>query len=344
MAQPFELGLYTFGSLFPDPVTGETTTFKQKVRETVALSVLAEEVGLDVFAVGEHHRLDMAISAPPVVLAACAEATERIRLSPATTLLNTLDPVRVFEDFATLDLLSDGRAELLVGRGSFIESFALFGHDIERYDELFAENLELLLALNEHEVVTWKGEHRAPLHEAEISPRPERPLPIWIGMGGTPASAVRTARLGLPLNIAILAQPARFAPIAELYRRSAAEAGHDPATLQLAVSSHGLLAEDGDQARDEYWVRYEHLARHGLKNRFPPRRVTREQFDEEAGPRGAIFAGSPDEIVERIGWQREVLGMDRLLLQIDWGGMPFERVKRAVELLGTEVVPRLAEA
>lgn len=334
-----ELGLYTFGDLLPDPVTGATRTPREKMREIVKLAKLADEVGLDVFAVGEHHRLDMVVSAPPVVLAAIAQATSRIRLSPATTLLNTLDPVRVFEDFATLDLLSGGRVELLVGRGSFTESFGLFGYRFEEYDALFAEKLDLLLTINAHERVTWEGALRAPLVDAQIAPRPERPLPIWIGVGGTPGSFARAGRLGLPLNIAILGGPARFAPLVALYRRAAAQAGHDASALPIAVSSHGLLADDAVEAKDAYYARYADLARRGLENRFPPREVTRAAFDVEAGPRGAIWAGDAEEALARIRWQRETLGMKRLLLNLDWGGMPYEKVARCVEILGQEVLP-----
>ncbi len=336
-----EIGLYTFGDTFPDPVTGKTTTAREKLRDTVRFAKLADEVGLDVFAVGEHHRLDMAISSPPVVLAACAEATTRIKLSPATTLLNTLDPVRVFEDFATLDLLSNGRAELLVGRGSFVESFALFGYDLHDYDSLFAEKLDLLLEINRSERVTWEGRHRPALHDAEVSPRPERPLPIWIGVGGTPESAIRAGRLGLPMNIAILGGPARFAGLASLYRRAAAQAGHR--TTRLAVSSHGLLADDARQAKEDYAARWLDLMRKGLKNRFPPRDVPREAFEAEMGPRGAVFAGDAKEAIEKIRWEREVLGIDRLMLQMDWGGMPYAKVARAVEILGTEVAPAVRQ-
>lgn len=331
-----EIGVYTFGDLFADPVTGEARTPRQKLRETVKLARLADEVGLDVFAVGEHHRLDMAISSPPVVLAACAEATQKIKLSPATTLLNTLDPVRVFEDFATLDLLSGGRAELLVGRGSFVESFDLFGYDLHDYDALFEEKLDLLLKINQSERVTWEGRLRPALRDAEVSPRPERPLPIWIGVGGTPESAIRAGRLGLPMNIAILGGPARFAGFANLYRRAGG--------TRVAVSSHGLLADDAQQAKDDYAARWMDLMRKGLKNRFPPREVPREAMDAEMGPRGAVYAGDAKEAIAKARWEREVLGIDRLLLQMDWGGMPYAKVARSIEILGTEVAPALREA
>lgn len=338
-----ELGIYTFGDLFTDPVTGESRTPKQKLRETVKLAKLAEEVGLDVFAVGEHHRADMAISSPPVVLAAIAEATTRIKLSSATTLLNTLDPVRVFEDFATLDLLSNGRAEILVGRGSFVESFALFGYKMEDYDDLFAEKLDLLMELNRSAVVTWDGHHRPSLRDAEISPQPERPIPLWIGVGGTPQSAARAGYLGIPMNIAILGGPERFAPFVQIYRSGAEQGGHDPAALRIAVSSHGLLLDDAQQAKDEFYARYADLMRKGLRNRFPPREIPREYFDMEAGPRGAIYAGDAKEAIEKIRWEKETLGMSRLMLQMDWGGMPYKHVARSIEILGAEVLPAVRD-
>jgi probable LLM family oxidoreductase len=334
-----EIGVYTFGDLIPDPVTGETRTPKQRMREVVKLANLADEVGLDVFAVGEHHRLDMVLSSPAVVLAAVAEATSRIRLSSATTLLNTLDPVRVFEDFATLDLLSEGRAEVLVGRGSFVESFALFGYDMKDYDDLFAEKLDLLMELNRNERVTWEGHHRPSLQDAEISPRPERSLPIWVGVGGTPQSAVRAGYLGLPMNIAILGGPDRFTSLVQYYRMGAKQGGHDPAALRLAVSSHGLLADDAAQAKEDFAVRWADLMRKGLRNRFPPREIPRDYLDMEMGPRGAIYAGDAKEAIAKVRWERELLGIDRLLLQMDWGGMPYAKVARSIEILGTEVAP-----
>lgn len=335
-----EIGLFTFGDILPDPATGATRTASQKMREMVELAKLADEVGLDVFAVGEHHRLDMVASSPAVILAACAQATQRIRLSSATTLLNTLDPVRVHEDFATLDLLSGGRAELILGRGSFVESFGLFGYDMKDYDALFAEKLDLFLQLREEGTVTWtRGRFRPHLHEAEVAPRPERPLPIWIGVGGTPQSAARAGQLGIPMTLAILGGPDRFAPFVEIHRRAARQAGHDPEALPICVSSHGLLLDDGRQAKDEFFARWGGLMRQGLRNRFPPREIPREYLEMEAGPHGAMYAGTAQEAIEKIRWERKVLGMKRLLLQLDWGGMPFDLVKRSVEILGREVAP-----
>ena len=343
-ARGMEIGVYTFGDMFPDAETGETPTPGRKLRDVLRWAKLADEVGLDVFAVGEHHRLDMAISSPPVVLAAIARETRRIRLSSATTLLNTLDPVRVFEDFATLDLLSDGRAEIVAGRGSFVESFALFGYDMEDYDDLFAEKLDLFLHLNKSERVTWEGRLRPSLHDAEISPRPERPLPLWVGVGGTPQSAARAGYLGLPLNVAILGGPQRFPPLVDVYRRAAVQGGHDPATLPVAISSHGYVADDGDQAREEHYKLYSAMMRKGLRNRFPPREIPREYYDMEAGPRGGIFAGDAKETVAKILWERELFGHQRTLLQLDWGGVPSRKVERAIEILGTEVAPAVRKA
>lgn len=339
-----ELGVYTFGDLFADPVTGTAPSAKQKLRDIVRWAKLADEVGLDVFAVGEHHRLDMVVSSPPVVLAAIAQETSRIRLSSATTLLNTLDPVRVYEDFATLDLLSDSRAEMIVGRGSFTESFPLFGHRLEDYDALFADRLDLLMALQRDAVVTWKGTTRPALHRAQIAPRAERALPVWVGVGGTAASAARAGRLGLPLNVAILGGPERFPPLIAHYRRAAIDAGHDPATLPVAISSHGYIADDGAKAREDHWRIYSKFMREGLRDRFPPREIPRESYDMEAGPRGGIFAGDAKETVAKILWERTLFGHQRTLLQLDWGGVPAATVARGIEILGTEVLPALRKA
>lgn len=339
-----ELGVYTFGDLLPDPVTGEAPSARQRLRNVVELAARADEMGLDVFAVGEHHRLDMAISSPPVVLAAIAENTTRIKLSSATTLLNTLDPVRVYEDFATLDLLSEGRAELIVGRGSFTESFGLFGYRMEDYDALFAEKLDLFLQLNKTARITWKGRYRSALDDAEIAPRAEHPLPLWIGVGGTPGSFARAGQMGIPLNLAILGGPERFVPLINLYRQSAAKAGQDLDALRVAISSHGYILDDGDKARDDHYRMYSGMMRKGLKNRFPPREITREAYDHEAGPRGGIFAGNGKDVAEKIIWEHRLFQHDRMLLQLDWGGVPQKTLLRAIEILGTEVMPALKKA
>ena len=332
-----EIGVFSFGDILPHPVTGEAPTAKQRVRDLVRLAKLADEVGLDVFALGEHHRLDMVVSSPAVMLAAMAQETKRIRLSSATTLINTLDPVRVYEDFATLDLLSDGRAEILAGRGSFTESFDLFGYDMKDYDALFAEKLQLLLQINQNERVTWSGAFRPPLRNAEVAPRAERPLPVWVGVGGTPQSAARAGALGLPMNLAILGGPERFVPFTQIHRQAAQQAGRPrPA---LGVSSHGLIMDDAAAAREEFATTWGGVMRRGLPNRFPPRDIPREYLDQEMELRGAYFAGDARSVIDKILWQHSIFQHDRVLLQFDWGGEPYERVARSIEILGTEVAP-----
>jgi probable LLM family oxidoreductase len=329
-----ELGLYTFADVGPeiDPA--------RRLRNLLEEIELADQVGLDVFGVGEHHRPDYAVSAPAVVLAAAAERTRNVRLTSAVTVLSSDDPVRVFQDFATLDLLSGGRAEIMAGRGSFIESFPLFGYDLGDYDELFAEKLELLLELRESERVTWSGRHRAPLEDAGVYPRPvQDPLPVWIAVGGTPHSVVRAALLGLPLAIAIIGgQPERFAPLARLYREAARGAGHDPARLPISINSHTYVAERPQQASDEYFPTYAAMMnRIGRERGWAP--MSRGQFEAGRSPRGALVVGSPEEVVDKILFQHELFGHRRFMAQISVGTMPHAKVMRAIELFGTEVAP-----
>ena len=329
-----ELGLYTFAELSPS-VSGA-----QRMRELVEEIVLADEVGLDVFGVGEHHRPDFAVSSPAVVLAAAAERTRRIRLTSAVTVLSSDDPVRVFQDFATLDLLSGGRAEIMAGRGSFVESFPLFGYDLDDYDVLFAEKLDLLLALRDAEHVTWSGAHRAPLAGAGIYPRPlQQPLPVWIAVGGTPQSVVRAGALGLPLALAIIGgAPERFAPLVALYRDAARRAGHDPATLPLGINSHAFVAPSPKQAAERFFPAYTAMmTRIGRERGWPA--MTREQFDALRAPRGALVVGSPQEVIEKILFQHEVFGHDRFLAQMSVGDLSHRDVMQAIELFGTEVAP-----
>jgi len=342
-----ELGLYTFGERTPDPRTGRTVSPAQRLRDLLEEIELADEVGLDVFGVGEHHRPDYVVSSPAVVLAAAAARTRRIRLTSAVTVLSSDDPVRVFQDFATIDALSGGRAEIMAGRGSFIESFPLFGYDLDDYDELFAEKLDLLLALRRAAVdgapVSWPGgRHRTAIHATTIMPTPvQRPLPLWIAVGGNPQSVVRAAVLGLPLAVAIIGGlPERFRPLVELYRRAWAEAGHDPAAARVSINSHGYLADDGRRARDAWYPAYKvTMDRLGRERGWPP--STREQYEASTTLRGANHVGSPDEIVEKILFQHELFGHDRFLLQISVGTLPHADVMRAIELLGTAVAPRV---
>ena len=321
-----ELGLITFadvGSVSPE----------QRLRNLLEEARLADELGLDVFGVGEHHRPDFAVSAPAVALAAIAVQTQRIRLTSAVTVLSSDDPVRVFEEFATVDLLSGGRAEIMAGRGSFTESFPLFGYDLDDYDELFAEKLELLLELRSHETVTWSGRHRAPLREQSVWPRPvQDPIPVWIAVGGTPTSVARAGVLGLPLTIAIIGgQPERFVPLVDLYRRAAAEAGHDPNALQLGINTHAFVGDDGAFA--PHYVAM--MSRIGRERGWPP--MGRDQYLALRSPRGALAVGSPEEVAEKILFEHELFGHQRYLAHMSLGAVDHRDVLRSIERFGTEV-------
>ena len=334
-----QLGIYTFGELGDDRDAGA-----RRLAEVLEEAELADRVGLDVFGVGEHHRPEFLVSAPAVVLAAVAARTSRIRLTSAVSVLSSDDPVRVFQEFSTVDLLSGGRAEIMAGRGSFIESFPLFGYDLQDYDALFAEKLELLLELREQERINWSGAYRAALGDIGVYPRPvQRPLPVWIAVGGTPASVVRAGSLGLPLALAIIGGlPERFAPLVTLYRDAAGQAGHDPAEASVSINSHAYVADTGEQARDEFYPSYA-----AMMNRIGRERgwseMTRDQFDALCSPRGALIVGSPQEVVEKIRFQRELFGNTRFLAQMSVGPMPHEGVLRSIELFGSEVAPALRD-
>jgi probable LLM family oxidoreductase len=337
-----EIGLYTFAELSPE-TGGDRISQAQRLRDLLEEVALAEQVGLDVFGVGEHHRPDFVVSAPAVVLAAAAARTERIRLTSAVSVISSDDPVRVFEEFATLDLLSNGRAEIMAGRGSFTESFPLFGFDLQHYDELFAEKLGLLLRLREDVRVTWQGRHRAPIDGLGVYPRPvQDPLPVWIAVGGNPDSAIRAGTLGLPMALAIIGgEPARFAPFAKLHRQAALRSGHDPAP-PMSINSHGYIAETSQQALDESFPSVAAtMNRIGRERRWAPMR--REDYDDSAALHGANFVGSPQQVIEKILFQHEIFRHDRFLLQFGVGAMRHEKVMRSIELLGTEVAPVVRE-
>jgi len=342
-----ELGIYTFAETTPDVRTGRTVGAEERLRDLLEEIELADQVGLDVFGVGEHHRPDYAVSAPAVVLAAAAARTTRIRLTSAVTVLSSDDPVRVFQDYSTLDLLSGGRAEIMAGRGSFIESYPLFGQDLHDYDELFAEKLDLLLAVRAGERVTWSGSgrHRAPIEDRGVYPRPvQDPLPVWIAVGGTPQSVVRAGTLGLPLALAIIGgAPERFVPLVELYRESGRRAGHDPAALRVGINSHGFIADSTGAAVEAAWPPYlDVMGRIGRERGWPP--PTRARFEAERSPRGALLVGSPQEVVDKILFEHELFGMDRMLLQFSVGTMPHRELLRSIELFGTEVAPVVRRA
>ncbi|GLF92921.1 LLM class flavin-dependent oxidoreductase [Streptomyces yaizuensis] len=336
----FELGIYHFGELTPDPVTGRPPTPGVRLRQLVEQAKAADEAGLDVFAVGEHHRTDFAVSAPAVVLAAMAEHTRDIRLSSAVTVLSSDDPVRVFQQFATVDLLSGGRAEIIAGRGSYIESFPLFGHDLGDYAQLFAEKLDLLLRLRAENPVSWQGSLRPPLADGDITPRPDREIPVWIAVGGTPASVVRAGRLGLPLSLAIIGGNYRqFAPFVDLYRRTAAESGHDPARLKISVNSPGFVAATHREAVEisHPYFQAGWMANHHQRGQGVP--MPKAAYEAQASPSGAFFLGSTQEVIDKILAQHELFGHDRMMIQLGFGDVPQKEMMKAIELLGSEVAP-----
>jgi probable LLM family oxidoreductase len=333
-----ELGIYTFAETTPDPTSGHTISPAVRLRNLIEEIELADQVGLAIFGVGEHHRPEYTVSTPATVLAAAAVRTKQIRLTSAVTVLSSDDPVRVFQDFATLDLLSSGRAEIMVGRGSFIESFPLFGYDLQDYDQLFVEKLDLLLKLRESEHVTWSGEHRPSLNHLGIYPRPLQDLiPIWVAVGGTPNSAARTGALGLPMALAIIGGlPQRLAPLAQLHRRAALEYGHSAPSL--SINSHGFIAETSQEASDLAFPAFAMtMDKIGKERGWPP--MTREQFEESRKLRGANFVGSPQEVIEKILYQHEIFGHDRFMIQFSVGTLPHDKIMRAIELFGTKVAP-----
>jgi probable LLM family oxidoreductase len=335
---PMEIGIYTFGERTIDPETGQLISPAERLHRLMEEIELADQVGLDVFGIGEHHRPDYTVSAPAVVLAAAATRTKRIRLTSAVNVLSSDDPVRVFQQFATLDLLSQGRAEIMVGRGSFIESFPLFGYDLNDYNELFEEKLDLLLKLRESEHVTWSGKHRLKLDHLGVYPRPlQNPLPVWVAVGGTPQSAVRTGKLGLPMALAIIGGiPERFASLVRMYRQAAQKAGHQ--SPRLSINSHGFIADSSQDAADTAFPAFKTVMdRIGRERGWPP--MTRAQFEFSRSLRGADFVGNPEEVIEKILYQHEIFNHDRFLIQLTVGTLPHKKVLRAIELLGTKVAP-----
>jgi len=334
----------TFAETTPNVETGEIISHAQRLREVVEEIVLADQVGLDVFGVGEHHRKDYAASSPVIVLAAAASKTQRIRLTSAVTVLSSADPVRVFEDFATLDGISNGRAEIMAGRGSFIESFPLFGYDLKDYDELFDEKLELLLNLRKSEKVNWRGGHRPAIHNLGVYPRPvQNPLPVWIGSGGNSESVARAGLLGLPLVLAIIGgSPLQFAPLVQLYKKAAAHAGHDVSRLPVASHSHGFIGEDTEVAADKFFLPTQQ-SMNVLGRERGWGRYDRLSYDAARSFEGALYVGDPETVAQKIIHLRQNVGITRFLLHVPVGTMPHEDVMRAIELLGTEVAPRVRE-
>lgn len=335
-----ELGIDTFGDVTVG-ADGQALTHPQVIRDVVEEAVVADRVGLDFFGLGEHHREDFAVSAPDVVLATIAGRTERIRLGSAVTVLSSDDPVRVYQRFATLDALSGGRAEVILGRGSFTESFPLFGYELSDYEVLFEEKLDLFAALLAEGPVTWSGTTRASLRDQRVFPTTESGLRTWVGVGGSPESVVRTARHGLPMMLAIIGgDPLRFAPFAELYRRALDELGQPE--LPIGIHSPGHVADTDEQAREELWPHHQVMhARIGRERGWPP--MTRSQFDLAAGPEGALAVGSPQTVAGKIVRAVEGLGASRFDLKYSAGTLPHEAMLRSIELYGTEVAPLVRE-
>lgn len=339
MRHSMELGLYSFGDVQRDKDGGLGST-ADATRNLLEAIKLADEVGLDYFGIGEHHTREMPASAAPVILGAAASVTKNIRLGSAVTVLSTDDPVRVFQQYATLDAVSNGRAEIIAGRGSSTESFPLFGFSLEDYDELYAEKLELLLEINARETVTWSGKFRPSLDDALIVPRPEKgSLPIWLGTGGNPQSSVRAAILGLPISYAIIGgQAARFAPLAELYRKASAQVGVPADKVKVSVASPGFIGDDAAAAKDKwyghwYWA-METIGK--VRGFLPP---PRPHFDHEASGGGALFVGGPEEVAERIVKLHGRMKHDRQFFQMDIGQLPQRDFLHGIELLGTRVKP-----
>jgi probable LLM family oxidoreductase len=332
-----ELGIYSFGELIENSDGRSATSIHERFGQVIELAKLADAGGLDVISLGEHHRSDFSMSAPEVVLAAIAGVTSHLRLASGVTVLSSQDPVRVFEQFATLDHVSNGRAEIIAGRGAFTESFPLFGYDLADYDDLFDEKLRLLLQIRDEPVVTWNGRFRSPLDAVEISPRPlQDPLPIWVGIGGTPSSAVRAGFLGLPMVMGFFAGPEQFVSRVDLYHRAAEQAGHDAAKLRLGVSGHMYVGKTSQQARDEFYPYYSRYFQAGgasfAKNGFP-----REAYDSWIG--AGLPVGSPQQVVDAIMRRVELLGIDRFMGQIDVGNLPWQMTLDSLELYMTEVAP-----
>lgn len=337
----FEIGIMTFGEVTEDVLTGSLPAPRQRVRETIEQAKVADEVGLDVFGVGEHHRSDFVGSAPSILLAAAAEQTRQIRLTSSVTVLSSEDPVRVWQQFATIDLLSSGRAEIIAGRGSYTESFPLFGYDLRDYADLFREKLDLLLKIREQNPLTWQGRFRPPLVDADIAPRADgATIPIWVGVGGSPASAVSTGRLGLPMALALLLGPLTYhEQTIALYREAAAEAGHDVDALPISINSHGYVGHTSQQARE---IMYPYFAKGMMDNNHQRGKglaLSRAAFDAQSSPGSGLLVGSPQEIIDKLLTYHERYGLTRAIIQMGFGGLPQKEHLQAIERLGTAVAP-----
>ena len=339
-----ELGIGMFGDLTFDRQTQKFQPAKQKLNEIIEQVKLADELGIDVISMGEHHREDYAVSSPEIILSALATVTKRIKLGSGVTVLSSTDPVKVYQDFATVDLISDQRVEIMAGRGSFIESFPLFGYDLKDYNSLFEEKLELLVHLNQNEVINWEGNHRAPIVDQTIYPRPERELPIWIAVGGTPESVVRAARLGLPIIFAIIGgMPKQFKPLIEFYKQQYIQFGHDPEKMQIGVHWHTFLADSKQEMLDNYFPYYKaQMDRIGKDRGWAP--YTQMQFEGGMSPEGALFMGETNQVIDKMIATIEMFGLTRFIAHIDVGGPTHKEMMKAIELYGSKVLPEVRKA
>lgn len=333
-----EFGIYTLGDHLPNPLTGERIPAQQRIKEIIEFAQLAEQAGVDFFSVGESHQEYFATQAHTVVLGAIAQATEKIKIASSSTIISTLDPVRVYEDFATIDLISDGRAEIVAGRASRVGVFDLLGYNLRDYEELFEEKFDLLLQINEEEIVNWSGEYRAPLKNAKVLPRPkEGSLPIWRAVGGTPASAIKAGYRGVPMFIAMLGGPATyFKQSIDAYREAARQSGHDPEQLPVATAGFFYAAETTQQAQKETYP----LINEGMKL-TNGRGFAKHLFAQGADPRDVMNIGSPDLIIEKILYQHELFGHQRYIAQMDFGGVTFDQIKRNLEIIATKILPAI---
>ena len=336
-----EIGIHTFASANFKDENGELISNSQALEELLERIEYADKIGIDEVGIGEHHRKEFLDSAAHIILSAAAARTKNIRLSSAVTVLSVSDPVRVFQNFATLDLISNGRAEIIAGRGSFTESYPLFGYNMHDYNALYAEKLDLLLNIRDNEVVNWAGKFRPDLVEQAVYPRPvQYPLPIWVGVGGTPESFVRAGVLGLPLMVAIIGgETHRFAPLVELYRNAGEKAGHDPEKLKVGIHSLGYIAETREQAIKEFFPGYaEMFTKIGRERGWPP--VTMSHFESQIGPTGALVVGNVEEVAEKVLRHSEALGgLSRFSFQLDVAGLSHQQLMKAIELIGTKVSP-----
>ena len=337
-----EFGLMTFADVAPETVSGKGINAHHRIQDLLEEIKLADQLGIDVFGIGEHHRPDYAVSSPTTVLAAAAAVTQNIKLSSAVTVLSSEDPVRVYQQFATVDAISGGRAEIMAGRGSFIESFPLFGFDLNDYNELFDEKLDLLLKINHSEKVTWRGNLRPPINNLGVYPRAlNGEIPVWLAAGGTPASALRAAKLQLPLMLAIIGgMPRQFTPFINLYKKSWLENGHNAEDLQVGINNHMFIGEDGEKAADDFFPYYAQMMdRVGRSRGWQP--MTREQFDFMRAPEGSLMVGSVEQVIEKMIYEYELFGFTRFFAQASLGFVPHEMTIKSIELFAKQVVPEV---